>query len=109
MITGKNMFTRAVANRGAIMDSPAYEMLIRAIVKRAADDYKWVLTELNTYPDLPNWPIEYLEAYLLVRNDKLEKQKNELEQFFTSNWFVELTGLDGNRFMRRLQKEVLGE
>lgn len=66
--------------------------LANAIVEQAAKDYIAALRKLKRYPD----------------SEKHKAAVSELELFFGSPWYEELTNIDGNRLMRMLKKEVLG-
>lgn len=66
------------------------ESLANSIVLQAVKDYREVLQVLKQYR----------------RYEKAIKARDEIEQFFQSEWFQTLTGLDGTPIMERLQKEV---
>lgn len=66
------------------------ESLANSIVLQAVKDYREVLQVLKQYP----------------RYEKAIKARQEIEQFFQSEWFQTLTGMDGMPIMERLQKEV---
>ena len=40
------------------------------------------------------------------RSDALLKEKRELEDFFVSDWFRFLTGMNGKTILRRIRKEM---
>ena len=69
-----------------------YEDLANAIVLQAAKDYRVALKSLRANP----------------RNRKALSDKEELEQFFRSQWFTVLTSLDGETLIRSLKQEVDG-
>ncbi len=67
-----------------------YENLAIAIVKQAAKDYR-----------------DALQALARNRNNTTSKRKKEeVERFFTSDWYSVLTDLDGAFLMRKIREEV---
>nr|DAZ62539.1 MAG TPA: hypothetical protein [Caudoviricetes sp.] len=66
--------------------------LANAIVEQAAKDYMAALRKLRKYPE----------------NYRAKAQINELERFFRSDWYGELTDVDGERLMKLLKKEEYG-
>ena len=66
------------------------ESLANSIVLQAVKDYREELQVLKQYP----------------RYEKAIKAREEIEQFFQSEWFQTLTGLEGTPIMERLKKEV---
>ena len=68
----------------------SYEDLAGAIVLQAAKDYRMALEGLKRHPS--NYKMQYL--------------KKDVERFFLSSWFVELTDLDGRMLMEQLRKEA---
>ena len=72
------------------MTNECVESLANAIVLQAVKDYRKVLQVLKQYP----------------RYEKAIKAREEIEQFFQSEWFQTLTGLGGTPIMERLKKEV---
>ena len=71
---------------------PPEQMLANAIIIQAADDYRTSLRRLK----LNRMNREYL------------RMKEECERFFQSQWFEQLTNVDGKAIMMRIQKEELG-
>ena len=71
---------------------PPEQMLANAIIIQAADDYRTSLRRLK----LNRMNREYL------------RMKEECERFFQSQWFEQLTNVDGIAIMMRIQKEELG-
>ena len=67
-----------------------YQRLAIAIVKQAADDWKWSAKILRKNP----------------RNARIKAFLNETERFFRSTWCYELGGVDGSYILRRLQEEL---
>ena len=70
---------------------PPEQMLANAIIIQAADDYRTSLRRLK----LNRMNLEYL------------RMKEECERFFLSQWFEQLTNVDGKTIMMRIQKEEL--
>ena len=67
-----------------------YQNLANAIILMAVKDYRNALKKLKKRPN-------YGPA---------EDMKNEVERFFHSNWYRELTSVDGNVLIKNLQVEV---
>ena len=67
-----------------------YENLANAIVLSAVEDYRKVLQRWSRYPE----------------KDAYQQEKTELEQFFRSDWFGILTGIDPELLIRKLCEEV---
>lgn len=67
-----------------------YEEFANAIVIRAAKDYMKALKKLKKYP----------------RDIDARRAKKECEKFFRSSWYCDLTSVDGDLLMRKLQMEV---
>ena len=67
-----------------------YESLANAIVFRAADDYRKALQTLKRNR----------------KNHKAKCMKEEVERFFRSPWYQELTGLDSAFLMQKIREEV---
>jgi len=42
-----------------------------------------------------------------VKRERTEKAIREIEAFFLSDWFMQMTNLDGEKILKRLQKEDL--
>lgn len=68
-----------------------WEALANAIVIQAAKDYKAAYRKLNNSRK---------------KNSEAERMKNECLRFFRSKWFTELTKVDGEYLIRRLNKEA---
>lgn len=68
----------------------AYTGLANAIILQAVKDYRNALKALKKNPKC---------------EDAL-KDKKEVERFFLSQWFGELTTVDGKMLLRKLQEEV---
>jgi len=67
-----------------------YETLANAIVLQAVEDYRRALRKLKSNPDYS--PALYT--------------KREVERFFRSRWYAELTSVDPAILIRELKKEV---
>lgn len=67
-----------------------YETLANAIVLQAVEDYRRALRKLKSNPDYS--PALYT--------------KREVERFFRSRWYAELTSVDPAILIRDLKKEV---
>jgi len=66
-----------------------YEKLARAIVLQAVKDYRDALKKLKKRPD-------YVPA---------EKTIKEVERFFHSDWYKELTTIEPEILLRKLEEE----
>lgn len=71
------------------MNDP-YENLAMAIVVQAGKDYRKALQDLKRNK----------------RNRNALSMKEEVERFFESSWYQELTDLDGAFLMRKIREEV---
>lgn len=69
----------------------AYEELANAIVMQAVDDYRKAMKKLKTHP------LDHV-----ARSAKTSALK-----FFRSEWFKQLTDIDGEYFIRKLDEEVM--
>ena len=67
-----------------------YEDLVQAIIVRAAKDYKKVLRILIRKP----------------RKQVALDLKSDIEEFFLSQWFRDMTTADGDYIINELQKEM---
>lgn len=67
-----------------------WEKLANAIVLRAVDDYRAAQKKLKRSPG----------------NEAADTDIRRLNRFFRSQWFEELTSVDGRLLLRRLQKEA---
>ena len=67
-----------------------YQDLANAIILMAVKDYRDALKKLKKRPSYG--PAKYM--------------KNEVERFFRSDWYRELTSVDGNVLIKKLQAEV---
>jgi len=67
-----------------------FQRLAEAIILQAVADYRKALRILKRYP----------------RYEAALKEKQRDEEFFQSEWYRQLTNIDGKMLMRRLQEEV---
>ena len=67
-----------------------YQDLANAIILMAVQDYRDAFKKLKKRP-------RYGPAHDI---------KNEVERFFRSDWYRELTSVDGNVLIKKLQAEV---
>ncbi|HIG0359661.1 TPA: hypothetical protein ACX96Z_001241 [Clostridium sporogenes] len=67
-----------------------YENLANSIVLLAVKDYRDALKKLKKWP----------------RNESTKIMKDEVERFFRSAWYRELTSVDGEYLISKLQAEV---
>lgn len=75
------------------IERPDIERLVCGIVKQAVRDYKAATGVKKSY--IIGASETYGRAYLA----------KDCEDFFKSKWFINLTGIDGNKFLERLRKE----
>ena len=66
-----------------------YEILANAIVEQAAKDYRWARTVLRK-------AAENVEAMAM---------RSDTERFFRSAWFGQLTSIDGEWLLEKLEGE----
>lgn len=67
-----------------------YENLANSIALLAVKDYRDALKKLKKWP----------------RNESAKIMKDEVERFFRSEWYRELTSVDGEYLISKLQAEV---
>lgn len=70
--------------------SESYEDLANAIIIQAAKDYRAALKRLKRHPD----------------SKKEKAECGQIETFFCSRWYKQLTKVDGVKLMKKLQAEV---
>ncbi len=68
----------------------SYENLANSIILLAVKDYRAALKKLKKWP----------------RNESTKIMKDEVERFFRSAWYRELTSVDGEFLISKLQAEV---
>ena len=78
-----------MAGKKNLAEDP-YERLANAIVIQAADDYRIALKKIKAYP----------------KNKEAISEALELERFFRSGWYSQLTSVDGEYLIRRLKEEI---
>ena len=78
-----------MAGKKNLSEDP-YERLANAIVIQAADDYRIALKKIKAHP----------------KNRQAIDEALEIERFFRSGWYSQLTSVDGEYLIRRLQDEV---
>ena len=78
-----------MAGKKNLSEDP-YERLANAIVIQAADDYRIALKKIKAYP----------------KNKEAISEALELERFFRSGWYSQLTSVDGEYLIRRLKEEI---
>ena len=67
-----------------------YERLANAIILQAVTDYRVALKKIKAHP----------------KNRDAINEALEIERFFRSGWYQQLTSVDGEYLIRRLQEEV---
>ena len=67
-----------------------WEDLAQAIIMKAVEDYRKARRRVRHFPDQKG-------AQATIR---------EVEQFFRSRWFAQLTDIDGEMLIKRLREEV---
>ena len=76
-----------------MIDYSAWENLANAIVVQAALDYKKMLRDNS-------------ESFQDNTNRGKAIRKRDIEKFFRSAWYQELTSVDGDYLIKKLQEEV---
>ena len=69
----------------------SYEILANAIVEQAAKDYRWARTALAKDAE----------------NVAAAEMRSETERFFRSAWFGQLTSIDGEWLLEKLEEEFV--
>jgi len=72
------------------LDGKGAEKLANGIIIQAAKDYREALKRLKKHP----------------RDTDARGVKDECERFFRSQWYSQLTSVDGEFIIRQLQEEV---
>ena len=70
--------------------SDPYEDLANAIVLLAVKDYRDALKKLMKHP----------------RHESAKRTKAEVERFLRSDWYRELTSVDGDYMLKKIRSEV---
>ncbi len=68
-----------------------WEDLVQAIIMKAVEDYRKARRRVRHFPDQKG-------AQATIR---------EVEKFFRSRWFAQLTDIDGEMLIKRLREEVV--
>ena len=76
-----------------IDDIKIWEDFGNGIIERAAEDYREVCRSLNRNPF----------------NPEQQQEKLELEEFFSSDWYLQLTDADGSFILWMLREELKEE
>ena len=79
------------------MDERGSLDLVQAIVKQAVKDWQFATKKLKNS-----------KTKKISKNAIYESKRtiNECERFFKSDWFYELTGVDGSSILRRLKVDT---
>ena len=67
-----------------------WDDLAEAIILRAVEDYRHTNNRLRVKPE----------------DDRLQKRKEEIEEFFRSSWFQVLTDLNGRQLLHQILVEM---
>ena len=67
-----------------------WDDLAEAIILRAVEDYRHTNSRLRAKPE----------------DDRLQKRKEEIEEFFRSSWFQVLTDLNGRQLLHQIQVDM---
>lgn len=81
----------------------AYQELANAVVLQAAKDYRCALRYLAKHPTAKGLDDEERKRFWRAR-----ARRQEVERFFKSGWFSELTTISGEKLMVQLKEEVYG-
>lgn len=83
-----------------------YQELANAIVETAVKDYRRLARGYHRTIKLRKRARKKeTRESLLFKQRTIRRKLTEIERFFTSNWFSELTEIDGNMVLERLRKE----
>ena len=78
-----------MAGSKSLAEDP-YERLANAIVLQAVADYRTALKKIKAHP----------------KNRQAMDEALEIERFFRSGWYSQLTSVDGEYLIKRLQDEI---
>lgn len=67
-----------------------YERLANALILQAVSDYRTALKKIKAHP----------------KNRQAINEALEIERFFRSQWYSQLTSVDGEYLIKRLQDEI---
>ena len=82
----------------AMIKMEPYRKLSNAIIIRAVDDYRRSLKRLNSLLKKPE-----VNSRLIA---KTEREIDEIEEFFRSEWYGIMTDISGEDVIRKIRKEV---
>lgn len=82
-----------------------WEALANAVVERAADDYRWARRALARPEPGPDADAETIEKHSALKR-LAHKRMREVEIFFRSEWYGQLTDADPEYIMQRLRECV---
>lgn len=103
---GRRKINNVMVSGKVYMDHPQqanYENLANAIIETAVDDYRKSLRYIK---------IHYSTAWNLISPYRLSRLNEvikclDIEDFFRSEWYSELTDVDGEYLIERLRKEIM--
>lgn len=75
--------------KGKNLAEDPYERLANAIILQAVSDYRLALKKIRLHP----------------RSGDAQAEIDEVERFFRSQWYTQLTSVDGEYLIRRLREE----
>lgn len=76
----------------------AYRNLANAIILRAIDDYRRSLERLNYLLKEPSF-----NGRRIV---EIKREIDEIESFFRSEWYAEMTDISGDDVIKKVRKEA---
>lgn len=78
------------AGTGERKNLTGWDDLTQAIILQAVDEYRKALRRIQVFP----------------RQQKLQAAIRDVEDFFRSRWFAQITSIDGEMLIRRLREEI---
>lgn len=75
-----------------------YSELANAVILRAIDDYRLALERLNYLLKEPSFNGK--------RIVETKREIDEIEEFFRSEWYAEMTDISGEDVIKKVRKEV---
>ena len=92
---------------GKATAGPPYEMLANAIIVQACSDYR---AAYRTLRSIEGRSSGHRAKRQVIRDEKdrltAEEMLEDVEAFFRSGWFMDLTEMNGEYLLRRLNEEV---
>lgn len=83
-----------------------YQELANAIIEQAVDDYrKLAKCYHHTVKMRKHVRKKATREELLYKQRAIRRKLTDIEKFFKSMWFTELTTIDGHMILKRLQEE----